>query len=89
MDEAPARNFGPKVALGFVSDAMGGDSHENELFPYHDEENDNDLDFAYVPVDSHVHFRTSPLRFFDAIRKLCRPTNVTVPDDPRVLFSLA
>lgn len=70
MDEMRARILGSEGATGVITAATGGESCDNELVAYFDEQNGDDLYFAVVPVDSHVNIPASLCRNFDAIHEL-------------------
>lgn len=50
MDEVLAKILGSYVAPGSASDVMGGDSRDDELTPYFDDDDGDGWDFADVPV---------------------------------------
>lgn len=89
MYETRAGLFGPNVALGLPSDAMGGHLRDEKLMPYPDEDHHDDWDFAVLHADPDFHVRASFRRHFDTFRELCRSANVAVPKDASSVFSLA
>lgn len=59
IDEARAGIFGSGGTPGSPSGAVGGDSQDDELASYPDDDNGDDWDFSDVPVDSYVDVHAS------------------------------
>lgn len=74
--------------MGSSSNATGGDSSDDALTPYLDDDEGNDLGIADLPVDSPVD-SASPRQEFDFTCKLCRLANLAVHENNRVVFSSA
>lgn len=68
---------------------MGGDSCDEELMPFPDDENGPDWELTDVPVVSHVHVSASLRQYLDVIREPDRSAKMTVPEDGSGVFTLA
>lgn len=88
MDEMRARIIGADVALDSASHSIGGDSHDDELKLYPDDDDGDDWDFDDVPVDSHVDVRASVCRDFDSNPEICRSASLAVLEDASGVFIL-
>lgn len=71
INEACARIFGSDDNPGWACGVVGGDSRDDELAPYYDDDGDY-WDFGDVPVDFYVDICASLRRDFENIPELCR-----------------
>lgn len=83
------RILGPDVAQGSASNAMGGDSQNDELTLYPDDDDGDDYEFADLAADSHAEVHASLCRDFDAICEVCSSASIAKAEGASVVFSLA
>lgn len=89
MDDASTKIFGSAGTKAFLSGGVSRGSWKNRVPPYSDDNDENDWDFAEVPVNPHVHVRANLCRGLDAIAKLTRLANVETFEDSSSVFRLA
>lgn len=89
MYEADKKIFDSDRASGFTSGVIDVASRDDERTSYPEDDNGDSWDIADVPVEFHVAFLVSLRQELKAIRKLCRSTNVAIPESARWVVRLA
>lgn len=89
MDEVRTKIFSSGGTTGSAFGVVHGDLGEDDLAPYHDDDNGEDLEFADALASSDVDVRASLRLDFDKILELCCFGNFVVAEDVRSFFTVA